>query len=84
MSGRYGVDIVCITPKDVPRRQDKTCNVAASSSDVSKTKGSMIMVRRNLDLVIEKTLTCQNDLGLGHLSLIYLSIQGKKIAFVSV
>lgn len=61
---RHNVDIACITEshlkvEDVSRMQDKTYKVAASSSDVSKTKGSMILVRRKLDLVIEKTSTCK-------------------------
>lgn len=86
---RHNVDIACITEshlkiEDVSRMQDKTYRIAVSSSAVSKTKGSMIIVRRNLDVVIEKTMTCQSDLGLGRLSLICTLVQGKKIAFVSV
>lgn len=86
---RHNVDIACITEshlkiEDASRMQDKTYKIAVSSSALSKTRGSMIILKRNLDVVIEKTMTYQNDLGLGRLALMCTSIQGKKIAFASI
>lgn len=82
---RHCVDVALVQEShlkstDVPRMQNKYYKVVASCSDGTKTKGSLILIKRSLPLVIKK---CSNDKS-GRLSYFCTNIQGKEIAFVSV
>ena len=66
--------------RDVNRLQNKYFKVAASSSDDTKTKGSIVLLSRKCALTIDKS---SKDLS-GRISYICTMIRSRKIAFVSV
>ena len=65
---------------DIRRMQNKHYKAVASSGDGSKTKGVMILMKRKLNLTIEK-ISSNNS---GRLAYCGVSIQGEKIAFASI
>lgn len=82
---RKNVDIALIQKshlgkKDVSRLQNKYYKIAASSSDITKTKGSIILLSRKCAFTIDK---CSKD-QTGRMSYICTTTRKRKIAFVSV
>ena len=82
---RKNVDVALLSethlkPTDVRRMQNKHYRLVASSGDGSKTKGVMILMKRRLNLAIEK-ISSNNS---GRLAYCGVSIQGKKVAFASI
>lgn len=65
---------------DVSRFSNKTYYVAASSSFTSKTRGSLVVLRRTLSFTI---LESYGD-GDGRVSYIKTILAGRKVAFVSI
>lgn len=82
---RKGVDVALMQEthlklNDISRVQDRLYKPIVASSDGTHTKGVMILMRRNLNLSIEKT----GSDGKGRLAFCCASIEGKKVAFVSI
>ena len=69
-----------LKPVDVQRMQNKHYKIVASLGDGSETIRVMILMKRKLNLVIEKIISNNS----GRLAYCGVSIQGKKIAFASI
>lgn len=67
-----------LKPDDVNRFQNRNPMVAAA--DGTRTKGTLILMRRGINLTVEKTGS-DNE---GRMAFCCTSIQGKKVAFVSL
>lgn len=82
---RKKIDIALIQethlkPDDVSRVQNYYYKPIVASTDGSRTKGVMILMRRSINLTIERSGSENN----GRLAFCCTSIQGKKVAFISL
>lgn len=71
---------ITLTQIDVQHLQNKYYRIASSSSDNTKTKGSIILISRKCSYTIDKISKDQT----GRLSYICVTTGSRKIAFVSV
>lgn len=69
-----------LRPKDVTRIQNRLYKPVVAASDGTRTKGAMILMRRSINLTIEKTGSDDE----GRVAFCCTSIGGKKVAFVSL
>lgn len=69
-----------LSTNDAIRLQNSRYKIISESSDGSKTKGEAILVKRCISLSIERISSDHT----GRLCFCFASIQGKKVAFVSI
>ena len=69
-----------LKPADIIRLQNKRFKTVAASSDGSSTKGVAVLMRRNLNVNIIKVSSDAS----GRLAFCCTSIEGRKIAFISI
>ena len=69
-----------LKPDDVTRFQNRFYKPMVAAADGTRTKGTLILMRRGINLTVEKTGS-DNE---GRMAFCCTSIQGKKVAFVSL
>lgn len=69
-----------LTLEDTSRVQNRFYKSVVASADGTHTKGVMILMKRNINIAVEKVGSDKK----GRLAFCCTSIQGKKIAFVSI
>lgn len=69
-----------LKPNDISRVQNRFYRPVVASTDGTRTKGTMILIRCGANVTIEKTGSDKK----GRFSFCCTSIQGKKVAFISI